>query len=273
MRNSIPALPAAVAVVAALFGSLIAPMELEAASLLGARVTRVIKDVKVVSPATTPHAARLNETIPDGGGVRTGRGSRAELAFRDRSVARLGANTVCDLETTSQSLTLAEGAVLFQAPAGGGPKIKIGGITASIGGTTGIVERFGRAYVKFLMLEGTARVYLAKVGESVLVQPGQLLITKPEVKTLPEAVHYDIGQLYKTSLLTNADFAPLASSAKITREIQKQQSDPDFIRTNLVIFGRGTLVNLVDPVPRKPNEKGAVSPTAPGSNSQTQPKR
>ena len=118
------------------------------------------------------------------------------------------------------------------------------------GGTTGIIERYGSAYVKILVLAGTARVYLGKVvGESVLVNPGQMLITRPGAATLPEAVHFDIAQLRKTSLLMGRDFAPLASSAAIENEIRKQRSDPDFTPTNLVIYGRGTLVTLVPPQP------------------------
>ena len=76
---------------------------------------------------------------------------------------------------------------------------------------------------------------------------GQLLITSPKAEGLPEPVHFDIEHLYKTSLLTNNDFAPLGSRAAILQAIAKQKSDPQFVPTNLVIFGRGTLVNLIPP--------------------------
>jgi hypothetical protein len=150
----------------------------------------------------------------------------------------------------ARHLELHHGAVLFQVPAGlYDAKITTGGINVAPAGTTGIIERFGSSYVKILVLEGTARVYVDTVGESVLVNPGQLLITKPGAKTLPEAVHFNIAQLVKTSLLTGRDFAPLASRARIAEEIRKQQNDPNFTPTNLVIYGRGTLVTLVPPTP------------------------
>ena len=217
----------------------------------GARVTRVIGEVKIAAAQNAQRAASLNARITDGDAIRTSANARTELTFPDQTLARFGANTLCNLTDNSRSLQLNEGAVLFQAPdsARGGVKVKTGGITISIKGTTGIVERYQDLYVKILVLEGTARVYLNKLGESVLVKAGQLLITKPGTKSLPEAVHFEIAQLYKTSLLTSSDFSPLASRDKIFREIKKQESDPAFIRTNLVIHGRGTLVNLVPPTP------------------------
>jgi hypothetical protein len=87
------------------------------------------------------------------------------------------------------------------------------------------------------------------VGESVLVSAGQLLLTRPGARKLPEPAHFDIAQLYRTSVFTSSGFRPLANAAAIERAIEKQKSDPDFTRTNLVIFGRGTLVNLVEPTP------------------------
>lgn len=214
----------------------------------GSRITRVIRDV-TLKPGG---AAAINAVIADGSAVQTGEKSRAELTSSDGAVTRLGANTTVAAGGATR-LRLEEGAVLFQAPANArSAKVSSGVITIATRGATGVIERHRSAYVKVLVLEGTARVFLPKLGESVLVHAGQMLITKPEAKSLPEAVHFDIEQLYKTSLLTNSDFAPLPSQGAIARAMAKQKSDPDFIRTNLVIFGRGTLVNLVEPNPPPP---------------------
>jgi hypothetical protein len=154
------------------------------------------------------------------------------------------------LRRQGSDLELQEGAVLFQVPKSvRGATIATAGITVATPGTTGLIERYGTAYVKILVLEGTARVYLKKIGESVLVAPGQMLITRPGAATLPEPVHFDIAQLLKTSLLTSRDFGPLASGGRIEEEIRKQRNDPNFTPTNLVIYGRGTLVTLVPPTP------------------------
>ena len=213
-----------------------------------ARITRVIGKV-ALQPGGM---ARLNAGMPEGTTIRTGEKARAELTLPGKAVLRLGANTAVQ-GGRGGSVRLEEGALLFQAGRNAsGTEVGTGLLTAEARGATGIIDRHRTAYVKVLVLEGTARVYLPKAGESVLVRAGQLLITKPEAKILPEPVHFDIEQLYKTSLLTNSDFAPLASNAEIARAIQKQRNDPDFIRTNLVIFGRGTLVNLVEPIPAPP---------------------
>ncbi len=219
------------------------------------RVTRVIRDVKLQPGG----AAALKAALTDGATVRTGAKSRAELTSTDQAVARLGANTTVAVGGPVR-LRLNEGSILFQTPPSAqGAKVGSGVITVATHGSTGIIERHLGAYVKVLVLEGTARAYLPRIGESVLVTAGQMLITKPDAKSLPEAVHFDIGQLYKTSLLTNPDFAPLARRGEIARAIEKQKRDPDFIRTNLVIFGRGTLVNLVEPAPVEPREQAAAA--------------
>ena len=231
------------------------------------RITRVTKDVKLVTRGSTRPAA-VNDRLADGIVLQTGSDARAEIAlFNGRALARLGGRTAVRSRNQAHDLELQEGAVLFQVPkAVWGARITTAGINVATTGTTGIIERYGSAYVKILVLEGTARVYLNKVGESVLVNPGQMLITRPSAATLPEPVHFEIAQLLKTSLLTGQDFGPLASNARIEEEIRKQRSDPDFTPTNLVIYGRGTLVTLVPPSPApaaSPKPGGRATPTAP----------
>ncbi len=228
-----------------------------------ARITRVIKDVKIIQGQATRDAA-LNNAVPQGAVIRTAAASRAEIVVRDRIVLRLASNTFLSLGPDGPALN--QGAVLFEAPSGVmNAKIAVGEITIDTAGTTGIIERFGGTYVKIIMLQGKARVFLAgTIGESLLVDAGQILIAKPNPKFLPEAVDFDIDQLYRTSMLTNADFRPLASRPLINRAIAEQKKNPELNATNLVIFGRGTLVTLIDPTP-SPVPKAAPSPTATAS--------
>lgn len=213
------------------------------------RVARVIKDVQILTSGVATMRASSNAELGEGTSIRTGVNSRVELALADGTLLRLGAKTTFTAPSATQLPALNDGAVLFAETNGNGAKIKTGGITAVLRGTTGIIDRLGNKYVKLLVLSGTARVYLNKIGESVLVEPGQMLITKPDAQTLPEPVNFDIEQLYKTSVLTSSDFTPLPSAQAIAREITRQKSDPEYVRTNLVIFGRGTLVNLIPPTP------------------------
>ena len=228
-----------------------------AADLSAARVSRVFKDVKLVAPGSSGRAVKSGGTVPEGAAVRTGAAARAEIMLPGPAVVRLGGKTALALKArpllrsrygSANGWELGEGLVLFQVPKQpGATQIKTGAINAEVRGSTGLIERNGGAYVKILILEGEARIFTSRMGESIVMTAGQLLITSPKAEGLPEPVHFDIEHLYRTSLLTNKDFAPLGSRELILQAIQKQKSDPQFIPTNLVIFGRGTLVNLVPP--------------------------
>ena len=227
-----------------------------------ATVTQIINDVQLRPTGAAAKAAVLNDNVPDGTAVQTGMDSRTELTFSDQTLARLSANTVFIFNKGTRNLDLAEGAMLLQVPKGvGGAKITTAAVTAAITGTTVIVEYHPHAYIKFMSLEGTARLYLKRRwGESVLIRPGQMLITNPDAKGgLPDPVDVDLERLLKTSLLI-IDFPPLGSHNLIAKESEKQQrakSKRTLIDTNLVIFGKGTLVSLTNPV--QPN---AAAPAA-----------
>jgi hypothetical protein len=226
---------------------------LSAAQLPQTRVTQVAKDVKLGPAHAAPRLAAVGESIRDGDVVSTGATGRSELIFADQTIARLGAKTTVSFSDGTRTMNLAEGAVLFQIPKSAREaRIKTGAIAASSAGATGMIERHANFYIKCLVLEGTVRCYLAnRVGESLLVQPGQILITKPDVTALPEPAHFDIARVMKTCLLIR-DFPPLLSQRLIESEEQKQvklMAKGTYIPSNLVIFGRGTLVSVVNSTP------------------------
>jgi quercetin dioxygenase-like cupin family protein len=233
------------------------------------RVTAAVRDVKVQSDAGPARRLAVNERVSNRATVTTGMNSRGELAFTDATaVVRLAANT--RVANEERQLQLDGGALLYQSARGGNaPTITTGGIHLATGGSTGILERHGAEYVKVLVLEGTTRVYVDRVGESVLVSAGQLLLTRPGARRLPEPAHFDIAQLYRTSVFTTSGFRPLPNAAAIERAIAKQKSDPDFTRTNLVIFGRGTLVNLVEPTATPPAHVTSSASAVPPRKSAT----
>ena len=59
-----------------------------------ARVTQAIHDVQLLAPNAAPRPASINGNVRPGIAVRTGTDSRAELSFTDRTLARVGANSV-----------------------------------------------------------------------------------------------------------------------------------------------------------------------------------
>jgi mannose-6-phosphate isomerase-like protein (cupin superfamily) len=216
-----------------------------------ATITRIVNEVQLHAAQSAPHFASINDKVRDGSSVETGMNSRTELTFADQSLTRLSANTVFSFNEGTRNLDLASGAVLLHVPKGaGGAKISTAAMTAAITGTTAIVEYHPHAYIKFISLEGTARLYLKRRwGESVLVRPGQMLIANPDAKSLPNPVDVDLARLMKTARLI-IDFSPLGSENLIAKESEKQQrakSKRGLIDTNLVIFGKGTVVSLTKP--------------------------
>ena len=241
-----------------------------AAELKKATVTQLINDVQLLPAQAAARPVSINDKVPDGTTVRTGMDSRTELTFADQALVRLSANTIFNFNKGMRNLDLVEGATLLAVPKGvGGAKINTAAVTAAITGTTVIVEYHPHAYIKFISLEGVARLYLKhRWGESVLVRPGQMLIMNPDAKGLPDPVDVDLGRLMTTALLIT-DFPPLGSQHLIAWESEKQQrakSKSTLIDTNLVIFGKGTLVSLTNPAQTVAASRPTAASATPGSD-------
>lgn len=163
-------------------------------------------------------------------------------------------------------MNLGKGAVLIQAPKQARrAKIHAANVTAAIAGTTSMLE-YHPGVCKFLVLEGTSRLYRpGHLGDSVLVEPGQMIIGNPK-DALSDPVDVDIGRFVKTSRFL-VDHPPLRSEESIAQESQKQQREKAkkvLIDTNLVIFGGGTVVSITNPAPASaaPAEAGSEAPSA-----------
>src|SRR5881275_2334929 len=228
-----------------------------AAQLKEARVTQVVKDVKLLPTGAAERPAAVRDEVRDGTAVRTGVDSRSELKFTDQTLARLGANTIFTFTEGTRNLNLQDGAMLLRVPkAAGGAKINSSAVTAAITGTTVMVETHAvtkknkNSYYKFIVLEGTARLYLpGRLGESTLVKAGQMIIMRADSKMIPEPVDVDIQKITQSSLLITG-FGPLGSETLIAFERTRQNEQKNsgqLIETNLVIYGGGTNVVLADP--------------------------
>jgi hypothetical protein len=221
------------------------PCRLNAAPTNEARITRVKNHVQLGNSKNAAHRASVNNLVGDETVVQTGKESRAELTFSDKTVVRLAAHTAFDFDRGTHGLNLKEGAVLVQAPKGArGATIHAGGVAAAVVGTTVMIEYHPGVY-KFLVLEGTGRLYRpGHVGDSVLVVPGQMVFGNPEA-AVSDPVDVDIARFMKTSGFIT-DFPPLHSEKSIVAEGQKQErekSNKTLRGTNLVIFGGGTQVS------------------------------
>src|SRR6266480_3990926 len=250
-----------------------------AAQLKEAQVTQVVKDVKLLPTGAAARPASVSDEVREGTAVRTGVDSRSELKFSDQTLARLGANTLFSFAEGTRNLNLQDGAMLLRVPKGaGGATISSSAVTAAITGTTVMVETHAltkknkNSYYKFIVLEGTARLYLpGRLGESTLVKAGQMIIMRADSKTIPEPVDVDIGKITRSSLLVIGFSTPLGSEALIAFEKTKQneqKSSGQLYETNLMIYGGGTNVVLADPntvdvaVSAESNAAQSPTPTA-----------
>jgi mannose-6-phosphate isomerase-like protein (cupin superfamily) len=239
---------------------------LSAATLNQAVVTKVVRDVRLLGAGTASNPATVDTRVDNGTVLRTGLDSWAELTFANESLARLASNTAFSFNGTRQ-LDLNEGAVLLQLPKKAhGAQVQAAGLAAVVTGTT-VVFEYHPAVFKFFVLEGTARLYRpGHLGDSILVKPGQMVIGKPD-SPLSDPVDFDIGRFLKTSRFIS-DFAPLGSESLMAAESQKQErrkSKKTLIETNLVIFGGGTNVSLVDSKPAEAHPNPAPQAAAPAA--------
>ena len=233
-----------------------------------ARVTQASGNVELTDTAAGARPITINDSVSEGTVLQTGADSAAELTFPDETVVRLAANTAFSFKRGTRDLQLEHGAVLIEAPKRArGATIHASKVSAAIKATTVMLE-FHPGVCKFLVLEGTGRLFRpGHLGDSVLVWPGQLVIGDPNA-ALSDPVDFDIDRFVRTShFLVN--LPPLASEKLIARESQKQErekSKKTLIDTNLVIFGGGTLVSLVDPArvdtgDVRPVESSSPTPT------------
>lgn len=241
---------------------------LQAGPLTEAQVTKIINDVRVIDPARGSHPAKLKDTIKDDLALRTGVKSRSELLFQDQTLTRLGPETSFSFKAGTRDLTLGEGTMLLQVPKNrGGARIRTAAVTASITGTTVMIEHRPNQSLKLLVLEGSMRVSLkGRFGDSLLLLPGKMVIMPPNAKRIPEPVSVDLAKVVKTSALVKmgkSSEAPLPSMPLIAAAIasqQKERAGRTLIDTNLRIAGSGTEVIL----DRENAERTVGSEAAPG---------
>jgi ferric-dicitrate binding protein FerR (iron transport regulator) len=247
------------------------PSEANAASPNQAHIARINNHVQLLHPMSAARPASINDTVDEGTIVRTAKDSHAELIFPDETVVRLAANTAFSFKNGTHDLNLGEGAVLVQAPKSANDvTIHATAVSAAITETTSMLE-YHPGVCKFLVLEGTGRLYRpGHLGDSVLVGPGQLVMGNPNA-AVSDPVDFDIARFVKTSRFI-ADLPPLRGEKLILAESQKQQrekSKKTLIDTNLVIFGGGTRVSVLGQAQTNVAGRTTAGPAKPHSGPET----
>lgn len=177
-----------------------------------ARVTQVVRDVRLLAPQVAARPAHLNEVVTDGSAVHTGADSRAELTFADLAITRVGANSIFSFDQDGRNISVESGAILLRVPKdSGGARIRSSELTVGITGATVMFEHHRRTYTKLIVLEGSSEAWLTKYpGKRVRVRGGQMLVVKAGATQLPEPVDIDLDRLLRTAILI-IQFPPLPS--------------------------------------------------------------
>ncbi len=266
-------------------------LSLEARPAKDAQVTYTSRGVRLQTTDAKSATASVGDLVSEGMTISNRQNARSELTFANNVVLRLGANTSVDLRKVEMDqflrrfyvdrvldrmipknfdgnvIELSEGALLFQIPKRASAQISSAPLNITSDNATGLLERNGESYIKLLLLSGEARVSLAhRLGESIVLKAGQILIMSPQVKALPDVAYFDIERTINTCLLIS-DFPPLPNEDAIAKSARKQArltNKGNYVRSNLVIYGRGTVVDVVKPTaPEDVTQKQAANSQTP----------
>ncbi len=194
-----------------------------AADLRQAKFTQVIKDVTVIatgSKATTK--ANLNDLFVNPDIVQTGPDSLAELVAEDKTVTRIGANTVFAFSAKGREVNLEQGSVLFHSPKGkGGGTIKTKAASASVLGTTIVVTATIGGGFKAIVLEGKGQITLPN-GDFRILQAGQVTFVLPGSRQFGPQLNINLQKLVESSRLVQGFDQELPSKPIIQTAIDLQ---------------------------------------------------
>ncbi len=192
-----------------------------------ARVTRIVRDVKLLPSSAKARPAVINEKVRSGTGIRTGDRSRSELTFVDLTIERLGADTIFSFGKSGRHVELESGSMLLRVPKNsGGAQMTTPAVTVGVTGTTLILETARAGRNRLFVLEGGARLSLNKYPkQAVYVRGGQMEDVPPGATRLPRPVNVNLRDLMnKHPLIT--DFPPLPSQGLIYATMQNPPPPP-----------------------------------------------
>jgi hypothetical protein len=198
-------------------------LALAADSKKEARVTQIIRDVKILPSDASARPAVVNDRVADDTGVRTGGESRSELTFADLTITRLGANTIFSFNKAGRNAQVDSGSILLRVPKdSGGGRIRTSAVTVAVTGTTVIMETARGGRNKLIVLEGSARLSLVKYPKQFQnVRAAQMVDVPPGATTVPPPVNIDLNDLMRKHPLIT-DFPPLPSRDLIIAASQQQ---------------------------------------------------
>jgi hypothetical protein len=208
--------------VPSLLGSFLLVSLGHAADLKQSTFTQVVNDVRIVSAANSSEKpAMVNAVFNMPDLVRTGEASRAELVAEDKTITRVGANTIFSFDPANRTINLQQGSLLFHSPKGmGGGTIRTSSATAAVLGTTLIVTTTRSGGFKVIDLEGHVAIkFLSGVHQDL--NPGQMTFVLAGGRPAP-VLTIRLDTLTKDSHLVQGFAAPLPSMPLIQQQVDTQ---------------------------------------------------
>jgi hypothetical protein len=195
-----------------------AKKDLEKATVTKIKNEVVLEKQSQVSPAT------VNDEVTIGTKVETKSNSLAELQFADKSITRLGSNTIFSFDPKSRELKLDKGTLLLHTPPGnGGATIRTAAVTAAITGTTILLSSTPNGGFMMLMLESHNKGTVDFAGHMTKLKPSQLVVINPGQQGPPKVYEVDLSKVLQSSNLFTGFEGDFASMKEIKNEVSKQQ--------------------------------------------------
>ena len=241
------------------------------AALKKASFTRVINDVKIVPQQAQPKPASIGDIVEGMTTVTTGAQSRAELRFEDRTITRLGANSIFNIQEGTRNVDLKQGVLLLQVPKQmGGARVHTAAVTAAVTGTTVMVAYMPDGYIKCIVLEGEMDMFPNDHPDAFrTLKAGDMIIMKPDGTFIPEPVQVDLAHLKKTSKLLDAkEFGELGNQKELQDAFGTQISlkqKGDLAPTPLIMPGRDPILQILHDPDQTAPPGDAQSPNTPGT--------
>jgi hypothetical protein len=212
---------------------------LTAAPLTQAEVTQFKGNVTLSKAGGAPTPVTLNEKMTPSDSLRTGISSLAEVIFNDKTISRLGANTILAFSDQKREFDIQQGTALLQVPKGQGvSRIQVGAVTAAITGTTVFVQKNASGIVRLIVVEGSVTASLPGNKHVQKLTAGQMLLLPPGVQVLPNPVTINIATLLSTSKLVRSFDGGLLNQEQVDATMSDQKElleDGGFTTSGVVI--------------------------------------
>jgi len=202
--------------------------------------------------------------------VGTGEKSMCELLFDDRSLTRLGENSLLSFAEQERLIKCGDGKFLVSKDPDTQPiTVTAGGVTAAINGSTVLFDvKNGIAHVAVIETTSGVKVTYSN-GKTLTLQSGEGVCAAPRGMAADKPLPVDVKEMISTSpLFVESGLAPLANDALIKGVVSAQEAAKTTgvsfsSEINEVALGR---INCISDVSQVNDLKAPEVDTAAGGN-------